>query len=78
MDDGKCRESSLTKLIMSPHMLEMVLVRSLTGCWNALSRLLSLKWMIRGCSLLALLLAFPLCWSPRKRALVSIRLLSSL
>lgn len=78
MDHSKCHESNLTKLIMSLLMLEMVSVPSLTGCWNALSRLLSLKWRIRGCSLLGLLLAVPLCWSPRRRPLVSIKRLSSL
>lgn len=61
MNNENNHESTMTKVIMSLHMLEMALVQSLTGCWIALSRLLSLKWMIRACSLLALLLASRLC-----------------
>lgn len=56
----------------------MVWAHSPTGCWIALTRLLSLKWMIRDSSSLALLLAPPRCWSLRKRPLVSVKLSSLL
>lgn len=77
-DDETCRELRSTCDCVSLYLIGMVWVHSLTGCWIALTRLLSLKWMIRASSSLVLSLASPLCWSLHKRPLVSIKLSSLL